>query len=262
MSHGELTIDLNCDVGELPRLHDDGTEEALMQQISSANIACGGHAGSPESMQALVSLAMKYGVAVGAHVSYPDRPNFGRKTVAMSVESLEEAVYSQIILLSGVASNSGVRLRHVKPHGALYHDAQRNDSIAAAIAKAARNWEPSLILVEQALSPALTFWSQMGIRTVAEAFADRVYENDGKLRSRDLPKALITNPAMAAEQALGIARDRTVVTPEGSRLRLDADTICIHGDTPGAADNARAVRSVLRAAGVKVESATARTPTS
>jgi UPF0271 protein len=253
-----LTIDLNCDMGELPQLYAAGIEEALMQQISSANIACGAHAGNPESMAALANLAKDYGVAVGAHVSYPDRPNFGRKTMPMSAAEIEESAYSQISLLAEIALRVGVRLEHVKPHGALYHDAQGTESIAAAIAKEALRVDARLILVEQALSPVLTFWAQMGVHSLAEAFADRAYESGGKLRSRDLPHALITDPSRAAEQALGIVRDRAVVAHDRSRLHLEAGTICIHGDTEGAVENARAIRAALDAAGIKVKTGASR----
>jgi len=246
MSREKLTIDLNCDMGEIPRLYTDGTEEALMQQISSANIACGGHAGSPESMAALVNLAKKHRVAVGAHISYPDRPNFGRRTLPMSAAKLEESAYSQVALLAEIATTAEVALKHVKPHGALYHDAQANESIATAIAKAALRVDARLTLVEQALSPVLTLWTGMGLCTVAEAFADRVYENDGKLRSRSLPEALINDPVRAAAQALSIAREHAVVASDGSRLHLRADTICIHGDTKGTVQNARAIRAALK----------------
>ena len=252
MRNGELTIDLNCDMGELPQLYADGTEELLMQQISSANIACGAHAGSPESMEALVNLATRYGVAVGAHISYPDRPNFGRREVSMSADEIEETIYSQASLLAKIAADFDVRLSHVKPHGALYHAAQNNELIAGAIAKAVRRIDKDLILVEQALSPVLSFWSEMGFPNIAEAFADRTYEGDGKLRSRDLPQALITDPSIAAGQTLRIVGEHTVVAHDGSRLGLHAQTICIHGDTPGAVENARSIRAALRGAGISV----------
>jgi len=223
-----------------------------MQQISSANIACGAHAGSPETMEALVNLATRYGVAVGAHISYPDRPNFGRREVSMSADEIEETAYSQTSLLAKVAADSGVRLSHVKPHGALYHAAQNNELVAGAIAKAVRRIDRDLILVEQALSPVLSFWSEMAFPNIAEAFADRTYESDGKLRSRDLPQALITDPSLAADQAVRIAREHLVVAHNGTRLRLHAQTICIHGDTPGAVENARSISAGLRGAGVRV----------
>jgi UPF0271 protein len=254
MNREELTIDLNCDMGEIHELYTDGTEEALMQQISSANIACGAHAGSPESMAALIALAKQYGVAVGAHISYPDRPNFGRKAMSMSAAQIEQSAYSQVSLLAEIASRADVRLQHVKPHGALYHDAQANEAIAVAIAKAALRVDKRLTLVEQASSPVLTLWTSMALRTLAEAFADRVYESNGKLRRRDLPQALITEPSRAAQQTLGIARDRAVMAHDGSRLHLEAGTICLHGDTPGALENARAIRAALENAGIRVGS--------
>jgi UPF0271 protein len=250
MSSLQPTIDLNCDMGELPQSLADGTEEALMQQISSANIACGAHAGSAESMQALVKLARRYGVAVGAHISYPDRTNFGRKEMQMSAEEIEEAAHSQISTLAQIAASLGVRLNHVKPHGALYHVAQKNEPIALAIARAARRVDKKLVLVEQASSPVLAFWSKEGYPNIAEAFADRKYESDGRLRSRELGGALITDSSVAAEQAVRIAREHIVIAGDGSRLHLKADTICVHGDTPGAVENARAIKIALAKAGI------------
>jgi len=250
MSSLQPTIDLNCDMGELPQSLADGTEEALMQQISSANIACGAHAGSAESMQALVKLARRYGVAVGAHISYPDRTNCGRKEMQMSAEEIEEAAHSQISTLAQIASSLGVRLNHVKPHGALYHVAQKNEPIALAIARAARRVDKKLVLVEQASSPVLAFWSKEGYPNIAEAFADRKYESDGRLRSRELGGALITDSSVAAEQAVRIAREHIVIAGDGSRLHLKADTICVHGDTPGAVENARAIKIALAKAGI------------
>jgi UPF0271 protein len=252
MKSGRLTIDLNCDMGELPHLLADGTEEALMQEISSANIACGAHAGDMESMQALVRLAMKYGIAIGAHISYPDRANFGRKEMPMSADEIEETAHSQISLLAKIAAEIGARLHHVKPHGALYHAAQRNELIATAIGNAADRIDKKLILVEQSGSPVLSFWSERGHPNIAEAFADRTYGRDGKLYSRELMGALITDSSLAAEQALRIARDHAVVADDGSRLRLEAHTICVHGDTPGAVENARAIKTALRSARINV----------
>jgi UPF0271 protein len=170
----------------------------------------------------------------------------------LSPDEIEQTAHSQICLLQEVAAKSGLPLNHVKPHGALYHDVQSNKLIAGAIAKAVRRLDKELILVEQALSPVLTFWSEMGSRNIAEAFADRTYESDGKLRSRHLPQALITDSSLAVDQALRIVRERVVVARDGSRLPLEADTICIHGDTRGALDNARSIRAALRAAGVNV----------
>ena len=245
-------IDLNCDMGELPQLLADGTEELLMREISSANIACGAHAGSPESMKALVNLAIKHEVAIGAHISYPDRPNFGRKQVSMSAEEIEEMAHSQVFLLAEIAAIFGARLNHVKPHGALYHAAQKSEVIAEAIARAVRRIDSRLILVEQASSHVLSFWSGRGCPTIAEAFADRTYENDGKLRSRDLPGALITNPLLAAEQALRIARDHLVVAEDGTELRLEADTICVHGDSPAAVEAAKSIRVLLQKEDIEI----------
>jgi UPF0271 protein len=232
-----MTIDLNCDMGELA----DAPEELLMPLVSSANVACGAHAGDAATMERTIHLAMRHGVAVGAHPGYPDKENFGRIELAMTPEEIEGSVYAQIMALESVAKALGCTLRHVKPHGALYNVAARDRSVAMAIAAGAGRWNEAVTLVGLAGSLMLEVWRGAGFRVLAEAFADRAYEPDGTLRSRRLPGALITDPAQVAEQALRIARS-------GS-----AQTICIHGDTPQAVEIARAVRERLVREGVAIE---------
>ncbi len=235
--------DLNCDLGEQPdHLRRD---LALLSLITSANIACGGHAGDTESMLALASAAKPLGVRIGAHPGYPDRANLGRKDMAFETSDLKSEIEKQIRALARVASDLGVELSHVKPHGALYHAAMRDERIARAVADAARAVSPDLALVGLADAPALGIWRSMGLRTLAEAFADRRYEPDGSLRPRTHADALITDPAAAADQALGIVRDHTVLTSDGSKFPLRADTICIHSDTPNSLAIARHVRDAL-----------------
>jgi UPF0271 protein len=231
-----MTIDLNCDMGELA----DAPEELLMPLISSANVACGAHAGDRFTMERTIRLAMRSNVAAGAHPGYPDRDNFGRIELAMTRGEIEDSVYEQIMALETVASALGCPLRHVKPHGALYNVAARNRSVAAAIAAGVRRWNATAPLVGLAGSLMLDVWREAGFPVLAEAFADRAYEPDGTLRSRRLPGALITDPARAAEQAVRIAQG-------GS-----AQTICIHGDTPQAVEIARAVRERLQREGYTV----------
>ncbi len=231
-----MTIDLNCDLGELA----DAPEELLMPLISSVNVACGAHAGDRATMERTIRLAMRHDVGVGAHPGYPDKENFGRIQLPMTLEEIERSVYEQITALASVAKALGCTLRHVKPHGALYNAAARDRSVATAIAAGVRRWNEAAPLMGLAGSLMLDVWREAGFPVLAEAFADRAYEPDGTLRSRRLPGALITDPAQAAEQALRIARG-------GS-----AQTICIHGDTPHAVQIARAVRARLLGEGLTV----------
>jgi len=228
-----MTFDLNCDLGEL----DDAALEArLMEHITSANIACGGHAGGEAAMERTVRLAIERGVNIGAHPGYPDRVNFGRVEIAMSEEEIEDTVLWQIGRLEAVAEQLGAAIVHVKPHGALYNVAARNRAVAQAIGAAVRQWNPRARVFGLGGSLMLDVWREMGLRVAAEGFADRRYEADGTLRSRKLPDALITDPAEAAAQAVRLARAGAV------------ETICVHGDTPGAVNILEACRQALAAA--------------
>jgi UPF0271 protein len=246
------SIDLNCDLGELPELIRDGTDDALMAIVSSANVACGGHAGDAASMEHTVRSALRHGVAIGAHPSYPDRAGFGRRELSATPAEVEAFVLAQVRALAAVAGGLGARIAHVKPHGALYHAAGRDAAVAAAIARAAAQVDPRLVLVGQAGSPMLATWRALGFRTAGEAFADRRYEPNGLLRARAHPDALITDAAAAAEQAVRIATGHGAVASDGSTIAVEAETICIHGDTPGAAAIARRVRSSLESSGFRV----------
>ena len=240
-----LICDLNCDLGELPEMLADGREAALMQCIASANIACGGHAGDRHTMEASVSLAMEFGVRIGAHPSYPDRLNFGRDAIQMSEADLEKSLTEQIAALVAVAEQLGAEVTHVKPHGALYHAADKDAAVARVIGNAARRVSSQFVLVGRAGSPMLDTWREMRFAVAGEAFADRKYEASGRLRSRDLPDALIQDPEKAAQQARMIATEHKTVAADGTEIPIHADTICIHGDTPGAVNIARAVRTRL-----------------
>ena len=243
-------IDLNADLGEDPA----GTEgdALLLGLVTSANVACGGHAGEAASMRALARLCLAHGVALGAHPSYPDRAGFGRRESSLSTSEIESAVFEQIAALAGVAREEGATLAHVKPHGALYHACSRQAEVATAVGRAVRALDPRLRLVAEAGSPALTLWHSMGFEVSAEAFADRRYEPDGRLRARLVPGALIESPQQAAEQAVRIALGRGALLDDGSILPLAADTLCLHGDTPHALELARAVRAALESAGLRV----------
>ena len=229
-----MTIDLNCDVGELA---DAAHEAALMEHITSANIACGGHAGDEAMMERTVRLALERGVRIGAHPGYPDRENFGRLEMALAPAEIERTVFEQIERLEAVVRRAGAAVVHVKPHGALYNVAARDETVARAIGAAVARWNPRATLFGLAGSRSLEVWRGMHLAVIAEGFADRRYEADGSLRSRRLPGALITDPGEAAAQAVELARAGR------------AQTICVHGDTPGAVAILRACREALDAAG-------------
>lgn len=244
-------IDLNCDMGELPGMLADGSQARLMQFITSANVACGGHAGNEAMMRTTIEQALAAGVAIGAHPGYEDRENFGRIELALPAEEIATSVYRQIGTLSEIANSLGARLTHVKPHGALYNQAARDRTIARAIANGVARWKKEVVIVGLAGSPMLEEFRQAGFRVAAEAFADRRYESDGSLRSRKFADALLSTPEEAAAQALRIVQYGSVVTLQGE-VPLDAQTICIHGDTPGASRIAEAVNKTLREAGVQL----------
>ena len=230
-----MPIDLNCDMGEL---EDAAHEAALMQYITSANIACGGHAGDEAIMERTARLALERGVRIGAHPGYPDRANFGRFEMPLSSSEIAETVSQQIARLEAVVSRLGGRIVHVKPHGALYNVAVRNAEVARAIGDGVARWVqlrklPAVPVFGLAGSPMLDVWRHMGLPVAGEGFADRRYEPDGTLRSRKLPGALITDPEEAAQQALRLARSGGV------------ETICVHGDTPGAVAILAACSSLL-----------------
>ena len=242
-----LSIDLNADVGE-----GCGQDVALIPLISSANIACGSHAGDADSMREAVAFARDHGVAVGAHPSFPDRENFGRREMRLAPADLHASIVSQVQALADIAASEGTRLCHVKPHGALYNMAAREEELAETIARAVQSVDPTLMLFGLAGSALLTAANRIGLRGVSEVFADRAYLPDGRLLPRDRPGSVIHNVAAVAVRAVGMARDARVMAVDGSSISVRADTICVHGDTPGAAAIARGVREALAAAGITV----------
>jgi len=243
-------IDLNCDMGELPEAIADGTQEALLRSITSANVACGGHAGDEHTMKTTIEQALRWKLAIGAHPGYPDRANFGRLELKLPAEMIAESVFEQVRALAEIAAACGARLAHVKPHGALYNQAVRNRELAEAIAEGVARWRKDVVLVGLAGSPMLGVFREAGFAVAAEAFADRRYEPDGTLRSRKFEDALIRDPEEAAKQALNIVEQRKVIARDGSEVSFDAQTLCIHGDTPGAVKIAATVARTLREAGV------------
>jgi 5-oxoprolinase (ATP-hydrolysing) subunit A len=254
MSPGTNCIDINADVGERADALLDGSEERLLRIVTSANIACGGHAGDAASMRAVVRLCQPLGVSIGAHPAYPDKQGFGRARLNIPLSQLENSLVEQISSLLDIASSCGATLHHVKPHGALYNAAATDRDLALAIARAVANVDRNLVLVGLAGSLMLDVWRDFGFSVIAEAFADRRYEANGTLRSRALSGALITDPLEAATQALRIVKGGVVESADGSAVQLNAQTICIHGDTTNAALIAGTVRMALEKSGVDLKS--------
>src|SRR3954465_15322049 len=250
---GRPRVDLNADVGESFGAYTIGVDRALMRFITSANIAAGFHAGDPPVLRETIRLALLHGVAIGAHPGFPDLAGFGRRELKVSPQEAEDFVLYQIVAVAGVAAAEGGRLRHVKPHGALFNMAARDAGLAGAVARATAAVDPQLILFGPPGSELAAAGRAAGLRVAAEAFADRGYEADGRLVSRRLPGALIEDADTVVARAIRIVTDGTVVAVDGTVIPLDVDTICIHGDTPGAERLAAAVRAGLDAAGVTVQ---------
>ncbi len=244
-------IDLNADLGE-----GEASDAELMTLVSSCNIACGGHAGDDASMQGALALAAEHGVAAGAHPSYPDREGFGRRAMDISGEELAASLSQQIEALKAHAAAAGIILRHLKPHGALYNAAAKDFGLAETIAVVTVDQLPGARLVGPPRSELERAARDLGLGFIAEGFADRAYTRDGDLVARTEPGAVLEdNPARSA-QALQIAKDGTVTTIDGHRIALPAQTICLHGDTPGAAASARAIRAALEAVNVAIHAPT------
>jgi 5-oxoprolinase (ATP-hydrolysing) subunit A len=246
-------MDLNCDMGEFTDAIIDGTQESLMPSLTSVNIACGGHAGDGQTMKTTVEQALRWKLGIGAHPGYPDRANFGRLELNLSPGAIADSVFEQVKALAEIAAGCKAAVTHVKPHGALYNQAVGNRVLAEAIADGVARWNRDVILVGLAGSLMLDVFQEAGFRVAAEAFADRRYEANGTLRSRKFDDALIRDPAEAGRQALRIAERNTVIARDGTEVAVSAQTICIHGDTPGASKIAAAVAQTLRQAGIELE---------
>ena len=275
-----LRIDLNADVGESFGIYSLGADAALMRSITSASIAAGFHAGDPSVLRRTIilakshgvavgaylvfldllfyyyyyyiSLAKSHGVAVGAHPGFPDLVGFGRRELQVSPAEAEDFVLYQIAAVAGVAAAEGVKLQHVKPHGALFNMAVRDPVLAAAIARAVAAFDRSLILFGLAGSEIISAGRAAGLRVAAEIFADRAYEPDGSLTPRSRPGSVIHDPGAVAARAVRMITERVAAAIDGTIVPVDADTICVHGDTPGAAELAADLRARLEAAGVTV----------
>jgi UPF0271 protein len=250
-----VRVDLNGDVGESFGAYRMGHDELLIPNLSSANVACGFHAGDPCVMRATVVLARAHGVAVGAHPGLPDLLGFGRRNLAVTPREVEDYVTYQIGALAAIAATEGVRLRHVKPHGALYNMAAADAALADAIARATAAVDPSLALFGLSGSELVAAARRHGLRGVSEAFADRAYRPNGSLVARGEVGAVLEDPATIAARAVSMATTQSVLAEDGTIVPLVTDSICLHGDTAGAGDLARAVRAALTAANVDVRPA-------
>ena len=247
------TIDLNCDMGESYGVYRLGEDQAAMPLISSANVACGFHASDPDNMWQTVQLAKKHGVAVGAHPAYPDLVGFGRRQMALSNAEVEAAILYQLGALQGFCQAEGVKLQHVKAHGALYNKAEKDANTALAIAKAIHKFDPSLIMVCMAGSVMVDAAKSIGLPYAQEVFADRAYTAQGTLVARKLPGAVIHDLNEVVARVMQMVEKNTVTTIDGQELPICADTVCVHGDTPGAVEMIARIRHALEAAGFAVQ---------
>jgi UPF0271 protein len=246
------TIDINSDLGESFGAWRMGDDAALLAIVSSANIACGFHAGDPDIMRGTVAMAVQHDVAIGAHVSLPDLQGFGRREMAVTPNEAYAMTLYQVGALQAFAQAAGTRLRHVKPHGALYNMAARDAKLAAAIARAVHDFNPSLCLFGLANSALIDAGLAAGIPVAAEAFADRRYRADGSLQPRREPDAVIQEGDEAIAQAMAMAREGQVRAVDGSIVALQADTLCVHGDGEHAVAFARRLRAALEAADIGI----------
>jgi UPF0271 protein len=253
----QVRIDLNADVGEAFGAYTIGpggvtNDAGLLKSVTSANVAAGFHAGDPSVIRDTIRAAKSHGVAVGAHPGFPDLVGFGRRDMNVTPKEAEDFVLYQIAAVAGMAAAEGVKLQHVKPHGALFNMAARDPGLAGAIACATAAFSRSLILFGLPGSEILNAGRAAGLRVAAEAFADRAYEADGSLVPRRKPGAVINDTASVVSRAIRMAKDQVVTAIDGTIVKLDVDTICVHGDTAGADDLASRLRAGLEAAGVSV----------
>lgn len=246
-------IDLNCDMGESFGTYQKGADADVLAYVTSANIACGFHAGDPSTMRKTVRLALEHSVAIGAHPGYPDLVGFGRRAMDASPQEVYDMVVYQIGALAAFVQSEGGRLHHVKPHGALYNVAAREPSIATAIAEAVYKVDGSLILYGLSGSALVDAGRAIGLQTANEVFADRTYQEDGLLTPRSVPGALIETEEEAVAQVLRMVQDGRVRSQQGTDVVIAADTVCIHGDGPHALRFAKRLRLALDNAGVAVQ---------
>lgn len=240
-----MIMDLNCDMGESFGTYELGYDELAMPYVTSINVACGFHASDPDNMAKTVLLAKKHGVAVGAHPGYPDLVGFGRRSMALTPEEVKNAVIYQIGALDAFCKAAGIRLQHVKVHGALYNNAEKDLTVATAIAKAIKAVDPSLYMLCLANSQMGVAAKQEGVPFVEEAFADRAYTEEGSLVSRKVEGSVIHDINEVVTRVVRMVTEKTVVAITGKVIPIQAQTICVHGDTPGAVDMVKAIRAAL-----------------
>lgn len=249
-------VDLNCDLGESFGAYKLGTDEEILPMITSANIACGFHAGDPGVMRKTVKMALQYQVAIGAHPGLPDLVGFGRRDMAISAEEAYDMVVYQIGALDSFVKSEGGTMQHVKPHGALYNMAAKNSLLAEAIAEAVYKVNPQLILFGLSDSELARAGTRIGLKTAHEVFADRTYQQDGTLTPRKQPNAMVTDDELAVRQVIRMVKEGKVLSQQGKEVAIQADTVCIHGDGPHALVFARKIRESLQQAGILVQAVT------
>jgi 5-oxoprolinase (ATP-hydrolysing) subunit A len=252
MGHMSRCVDLNADVGEGYGAFRIGSDEELLKHVTSANLACGWHAGDPLVMERTAELCRRFEVSAGAHPGYPDLQGFGRRNMQLSERECRAFVLYQIGALSGFLKRAGTTMQHVKPHGALYNQASHDESLARGIVGAIVEFDPALILVGLSGSRLLVLAREQGLRVAREVFADRAYNRDGSLVARRIPGALIEDAAEAAERAVRMVTEGVVRAVDGYDIPIQADSICIHGDRPGAPEFGRRLREGLHNAAVEV----------
>jgi UPF0271 protein len=244
-----LSIDVNCDLGEgMPN------DASIMQFISSANIACGSHAGDEATIRSTIRIAMKHNVAIGAHPGFQDKANFGRMMIDLGTHEYYSLIMDQLILFKQVADEEGAQMHHVKAHGGLYNLAVKNQTVATELAKAVYDFDPALIFYGLSNSAMLATAEQIGLRTASEVFSDRTYEEDGTLTPRVSKNSVLTNTDDVCKQALLMTTEKRVMSTGGNSIPVKADTICIHGDSPYAYSFAKAVYKCLKENGIEIKS--------
>lgn len=251
-----LTIDLNCDMGESFGAWKMGQDEEILPFVTSANIACGFHAGDPATMRKTVAAALHHGVALGAHPGLPDLGGFGRRSMDVSPQEVYDMVVVQVGALAAVAASQGAKLHHVKAHGALYNMAAKRLDLATAIAKAVRDVDASLVLYALASSVQVTAGKEAGLAVAEEVFADRSYQQDGSLTPRKQTGAMIEDPQVSIRQVVRMICESSVATQQGQDIHVQADTLCIHGDQSGAVTFAKAIHHALQGRGIEVATVT------
>ncbi len=239
-------VDLNADLGEMPGAGGAELDDALLRIVTSANVACGGHAGDSESMRRVTALAVEYGVAIGAHVSYPDRESFGRRNLTFTPGALLDALRSQLEDLFAAAADAGSAVRYIKPHGALYNASVVSDAPAALLVEIAQEF--GLPVLTQQEGRLAQFAAEAGVAAYSEFFADRAYEASGRLRPRDAAGSVIGDPGAVVARVVTAVRHQTLISHDGQQLAITVDSVCVHSDTPAAARLAQAVRHALESA--------------